>query len=155
MLVRKTQFHGRNWKYPPQKSKSHIQKSLSDLVINQLSVYVFGSFSWKMSSNWSFQRNVGSERERALTSEHCYKWGLPNYQYFLCWIFLTFYKESMTTSNSPFYMDPLWFDLFSLQDSHQEQAQPDHHRIQGATPCGPAGEDLSPGGEKHNNILSN
>ena len=38
--------------------------------------------SWKISSNWLFQRNVGSDLERAQTSEHCcIKLKLPSSQY--------------------------------------------------------------------------
>ena len=50
---------------------------LSDFVIKQLNLYVFASISWKTSSNWFFQRNVGFKRKRAQTSEHCYLWIAP------------------------------------------------------------------------------
>ena len=36
-----------------------------------MNLFVFGSLSWQISSNSSFQRNVGFDLERAQTSEHC------------------------------------------------------------------------------------
>ena len=44
---------------------------LTYLVIKILNLFVFKSLAWKISSNWSFQRNVGFNLERAQTSEHC------------------------------------------------------------------------------------
>ena len=45
---------------------------LSDLVKKLLNLFVFLSLAWQISSNWSFQRNVGFNLERAPTSKHCY-----------------------------------------------------------------------------------
>ena len=37
--------------------------------------YAFSKWNlWQITSNWLFQRNVGSDLERAQKSEHCYRW---------------------------------------------------------------------------------
>ena len=41
-------------------------------VIKQLNLLVFERLLWKISSNWSFNRNVGFNHERAHTSEQCF-----------------------------------------------------------------------------------
>ena len=79
MLVPKPQFQGSQRKYLPQKSKFHLKKNfLTDLDIKQLNLFVFGSHAWQISSNWSFQRNVGFNLERAQTFEHSFTQSLNN-----------------------------------------------------------------------------
>ena len=42
-------------------------------AIKKLNIYVFESLTWKISSNWFFQRNVCFKLERAQTSIHCFR----------------------------------------------------------------------------------
>ena len=63
---------------------------LSNLGIKRLNLLVFERLSWKFSSNWYFQRNVGFNLERAQTAEHCNYANCIIFELFHILIFLKF-----------------------------------------------------------------
>ena len=107
---------------------------LSDLVLKLLNLFVFESLAWKISSNWSFQRNVGFDLKMAQTSKHCYivvvlillingscrknKTNGPNYNLvylnFFCWFLYQYLKKSISLIFN-FFRHPtfFWFPAFS------------------------------------------
>ena len=75
----KTPISGGSKKMTSTKIKISPQKKFTDWFGHTtIEPFLFGSHAWPISSNWSFQRNVGFNLERAQTSEHCFTQSLNN-----------------------------------------------------------------------------